>query len=430
MKKDGLERVADGLPQTIEEAAMSDVAFMAQEAKNFKDFVNKFFKEFKQMSKNRESLKWLEDTYKSINESINEDENPCWKGYEMVGMKMKDGKEVPNCVPKNEVVTEAPIKIKRTITKKEWNKKHKDFKLMGKDGIPYIMVYDDKIGTHLVPVKIIDEVVDKGDLKNAKFRLKKVLKYLDIEYKETRGGKKYVQINYIPVTTPQYFGPEFVNVRYEDENDLQNIGKALKLKLKESVNEGMVNPRKGHTYYQLTKDFPVKYITGKYGMGLEVPGVLIKNKSGYIDGKKGAYLIDYFDALYYVDMKKKFASPVYSLRDQDKFSRGSITQVDMAPEFSDWNKFVKESVNENDGVYFKSYTHAIEAAEAAALKKGYTIDDDEMFTKVGMNSKRPSVGKTTKVNLELLRNGKPQKKMLHIQVYGMKNGYELNAYIN
>jgi hypothetical protein len=81
-------------------------------------------------------------------------------------------------------------------------------------------------------------------------------------------------------------------------------------------------------------------------------------------------------------------------------------------------------------VYHKSYTHAIEAAQAYALKKGYTIEDDEMFTKVGMNSKRPSVGKTTKVNLELLRKGKPQKKMLHIQVYGMKNGYELNAYIN
>lgn len=27
------------------------------------------------------------------------DENPCWKGYEMIGTKMKDGKEVPNCVP-------------------------------------------------------------------------------------------------------------------------------------------------------------------------------------------------------------------------------------------------------------------------------------------------------------------------------------------
>jgi hypothetical protein len=29
-------------------------------------------------------------------------EDPCWKDYEMVGMKMKNGKKVPNCVPKNE----------------------------------------------------------------------------------------------------------------------------------------------------------------------------------------------------------------------------------------------------------------------------------------------------------------------------------------
>ena len=31
-----------------------------------------------------------------------EKKDPCWKDYEMVGTKMKDGKEVPNCVPKNE----------------------------------------------------------------------------------------------------------------------------------------------------------------------------------------------------------------------------------------------------------------------------------------------------------------------------------------
>jgi hypothetical protein len=27
-------------------------------------------------------------------------EDPCWEGYEMVGKKTKNGKEVPNCVPK------------------------------------------------------------------------------------------------------------------------------------------------------------------------------------------------------------------------------------------------------------------------------------------------------------------------------------------
>ena len=26
--------------------------------------------------------------------------NPCWAGYEQIGWKTKDGKRVPNCVPK------------------------------------------------------------------------------------------------------------------------------------------------------------------------------------------------------------------------------------------------------------------------------------------------------------------------------------------
>ncbi len=31
--------------------------------------------------------------------NLKEDE-PCWKNYQQIGMKMKDGKQVPNCVPK------------------------------------------------------------------------------------------------------------------------------------------------------------------------------------------------------------------------------------------------------------------------------------------------------------------------------------------
>ena len=26
--------------------------------------------------------------------------DPCWEGYEKIGMKMKNGKLVPNCIPK------------------------------------------------------------------------------------------------------------------------------------------------------------------------------------------------------------------------------------------------------------------------------------------------------------------------------------------
>jgi 2'-5' RNA ligase len=43
---------------------------------------------------------WPTGSTKKANEMQGED--PCWEGYEMVGFKMKDGKKVPNCVPKSE----------------------------------------------------------------------------------------------------------------------------------------------------------------------------------------------------------------------------------------------------------------------------------------------------------------------------------------
>jgi hypothetical protein len=36
--------------------------------------------------------------------------NPCWKGYEMIGMKKKKGKKVPNCIPKGEGIDFENIK--------------------------------------------------------------------------------------------------------------------------------------------------------------------------------------------------------------------------------------------------------------------------------------------------------------------------------
>jgi hypothetical protein len=34
----------------------------------------------------------------TVNKKLNEGK-PCWKGYEQIGMKDKNGKQVPNCVP-------------------------------------------------------------------------------------------------------------------------------------------------------------------------------------------------------------------------------------------------------------------------------------------------------------------------------------------
>ncbi len=88
---------------------------------------------------------------------------------------------------------------------------------------------------------MLNEEVNSEDLDNALYRLEKVLKYLDIEYKETRRGEKYIQINYIPVTSPQSYNPEFVNVRYNNDEDLGVIKKRLGLSMlnEESVNEDL-----------------------------------------------------------------------------------------------------------------------------------------------------------------------------------------------
>ena len=51
-------------------------------------------------------------------------------------------------------ISESNVKIKNTITKDEWRKIKKFNKHIGQDGTHYLMKYDDKIGTHLVAVKV------------------------------------------------------------------------------------------------------------------------------------------------------------------------------------------------------------------------------------------------------------------------------------
>jgi hypothetical protein len=62
----------------------------------------------------------------------------------------------------NENVNEAPKKLKHTISKKEWSKIPKYNKHIGMDGVHYIMKYDDKIGTYLQGVQIVDESIKEA----------------------------------------------------------------------------------------------------------------------------------------------------------------------------------------------------------------------------------------------------------------------------
>ena len=136
----------------------------------------------------------------------------------------------------------------------------------------------------------------------------------------------------------------------------KDAGGGWRTKKKESVSEGMVEPRRGHKYYQLIKDAPVKYIESQSNP-TGATGVLLHNKDGYLKGKKGAYVIDYYDEHFYVDLKSKFATPIYELRDQRELVK-YIQPVGMAPEYNDWKKYVKdipftnESVNEAYVIFY------------------------------------------------------------------------------
>jgi hypothetical protein len=81
-------------------------------------------------------------------------------------------------------------------------------------------------------------------------------------------------------------------------------------------------------------------------------------------------------------------------------------------------------------VYHDSYSSAISEALEYAQSMGYVVDADDVWTQISIGSKRPREGQTNSFILRLTKDGKPQRKALAVQVYGMKNKYELNAYIS
>jgi hypothetical protein len=81
-------------------------------------------------------------------------------------------------------------------------------------------------------------------------------------------------------------------------------------------------------------------------------------------------------------------------------------------------------------VYHKDYSGAVQTAIKQAEKRGYEVDMDDWHDKVATGPKKPSSGKTNSFSINLMKDGKPSKKKLHLQVYNMDNHkYELNMYI-
>lgn len=84
----------------------------------------------------------------------------------------------------------------------------------------------------------------------------------------------------------------------------------------------------------------------------------------------------------------------------------------------------------NYEVYHGTLSSAVQTARAWAESRGYEITGDEWFIKVNNGPRKPAEGDVNRYSLELVKDGKLSKKMLHMQVTNIGPKYELNAYIN
>ena len=83
-------------------------------------------------------------------------------------------------------------------------------------------------------------------------------------------------------------------------------------------------------------------------------------------------------------------------------------------------------------VLHNTFTSAINTALKEAEKKGYDVDEDDVWQQISTGTGKPKAGQTFKANIGLTKGGKPQKKALQIQVYNRESDskpYELNVYI-
>ena len=97
---------------------------------------------------------------------------------------------------------------------------------------------------------------------------------------------------------------------------------------------------------------------------------------------------------------------------------------------------ITESKRNSSGyeLYHNSYSSAIREALDFASSNGYSVDDDEVFSKIGSGPRKPQPGNTNRFSLSLTKNGRPVREALHLQVYNMgddrrSSPYELNVYI-
>jgi hypothetical protein len=413
-------------------------------------------------------------------------DDPCWKDYEMVGTKKKNGKEVPNCVPKEDVSLESTKeygKSQAAIARKRQQaamrpgemdklKRLKDMLknannkvgVVKKESVDLEEAVQDWTVTVTKPVnKLKKGATQKVKARSAFEAINKAVKLWGDP------ALKAAPMNSFSITKESVELDEAAGKYSKSGDNLMykwgDVNKALmnaglnprvilnvltglsKKEVKESVEldeaTGKLNAKgeiemTAKNYAKVHKDYKTKMQGVPYAM--------------QIDPKTGG------SALYPVKIIKESIEEARQMKDPKKDSMvtksGKTIVIDKSKESEylkkGWtlaeNETVKESNNffkfrdslneKKDSaadLYFDTYSAAVQHAKAQAEKKGFEVVEDDWFTQVTTGKGKPGRGKTTRHTLKLLKNDKPVRKSLAIQVYNRdtnKNTYELNMYIS
>ena len=333
------------------------------------------------------------------------EDDPCWDNYKQVGMKMKDGKEVPNCVPEE--------------VEKSLNEDNMDLMKKAAGGaMQHIKLKDGKLKMDSFTASAIMGVYDKVNPANKK----------KIETIINRGNKT-------SILKLQSMAMKAIKSGDELEHDGEELDEAKNYKIKNGkIHISKANFRKVHKDYKnstkgkermmaldpksgATTSYEVvfeeveldeKKIVLAKGMGKEVI-----NDNGVIKLMKGGKVISDGD---YDSGAGKFFMNIKGERGQVAFNEPEELLK------------IKEEVELDEAkydLYHKDFSSAMQHATKMAKKlHGITIDPKEIDDKVATGPSKPGSGKTNKYRL------KGDKGSIQVQVYnkGGSKPFELNMY--
>ena len=172
--------------EDLDEGTMSDIHQMAGEVKSEEEFIKRFFKEYgAKIKKTKDSEEWAKSLYNDTNESkqigeANEQQDQmAFAQLEriidyatMLRDRMSAGKGLDAWMYGKIVKAEDYLNTlydvvdgddgvveTQKMTNKDWKKIKKFNKHVTDSGEKFVMSYDDRIGTFLEPVEIVDETV-------------------------------------------------------------------------------------------------------------------------------------------------------------------------------------------------------------------------------------------------------------------------------